>query len=170
MIRRIMMCVFVCSCTLYGQHQTDKGSCSIAGRISFTNINIEDASMTVFEFTPQLSLFMRDGFESGLSVAAQTTSLANSPSQSSIGIGPFVNWYLTDNDIKPFIGASYLYTSASSGGPHYRIHMYAGNAGVSIPVNQHVALQPTVQFMYYKNPASRTVFQTMIGISLKAFI
>jgi hypothetical protein len=158
--------LMVLSCSLYAQGQTAEGNHSVGGSISFSSTHSGSHTSTFLNFAPEGSLFVLDNFEVGTSVSVQSTF--DGGTNIVWGIGPFVNWYLSEDPVKPLVGARYTFSYFSFSNSGDSGSMFTVQGGVLVPLNQKVAVVPLLQMNLYSGPQS--TYQFLIGVSLKAFL
>lgn len=178
---KIFLCLLFISMPLFSQGMTSEGNFTLGGKLSFSSVNNGGRSSTELDLSPNASMFVADNVEFGMSVTLMYQNWQHYSSQTQYGAGPYLNLYLTSGHTQPFIGIAYTYLNYG-GGSYYQddaINRYSVQAGVSIPLNDNVALQPVIQYSFYKQAAaidyysptnSTTVTMLLVGISIKAFL
>ncbi len=178
---KIFVCLLFISGTLFSQGMTSEGNFTLGGKLSFASVNSGGRSSTELDLSPNASMFVADNVEFGMLLTLVYQNWQHYSSQTLYGAGPYLNVYLTSNRTQPYIGIAYTYLNYG-GGSYYQddaINRYTVQTGVSIPLNDNVALQPVIQYSFYKQAAvnnyystanSNTVTTLLFGISIKAFL
>jgi hypothetical protein len=180
-VMKIFLCLLFISRTLFSQGMTSEGKFTLGGKISFSSVNNGGHSSTELDLSPNVSMFVGDNLELGMSLTLVHQNWQLYSSQTQYGAGPYLNLYLTSNHTQPFVGIAYNYLN-NAGVPFSQddaVNRYTVQAGVSVPLNDNVALQPVIQYSFYKQAAnsdyysytnSNTVTTLLVGIGIKAFL
>ncbi len=178
---KIFLCLLFISGPLFSQGMTSEGKFTLGGKVSFSSVNNGGHSSTELDLSPNVSMFVIDNVEFGMSLTLGHQNLQSYSSQTQYGAGPYLNLYLTSNRTQPFVGIAYNYLN-NAGSSYYQddaVNRYTVQAGVSVPLNDNVALQPVIQYSFYKqavnsdyysNSNSTSVTTLMFGIGIKAFL
>jgi hypothetical protein len=178
---KIFICLLFISGTLFSQGMTSEGKFTLGGKLSFSSVNNGGQSATELDLSPNVSMFVSDNVELGMSLTLLHQNWQSYSSQTQYGAGPYLNVYLTSNHTQPFVGIAYNYLNYAGGSYNQdnAVSKYTVQAGVSVPLNDHVALQPVLQYSFYKQPtmnyyysdtSSNTVTTFLVGIGIKAFL
>jgi hypothetical protein len=165
---KIAAMLFVFSCAMFAQGQTSEGSHSVGGMFSFSSTHSNNHSSTLLDISPEASIFLRDNLEVGTFLSTQFTF--GGGTNAVWGIGPYINWYFTENPVKPLVGIQYSYNYFYYGRQGDSGNLFTLQGGLLVPLNPKVALQPILQLNLYTDSGSHSAFQVLIGISLKAFL
>ena len=175
---KLVLGVLFISCLAWSQTLTSKGSISLGGEIAYSETKINANSTHVLQLSPQASYFVGQNLELGLALA-YTSSRQSVYSTSNTGVGPFLVRYMSDNNIKPFIGFSYLLVvnnqKAVFSDFNYREEKNAFSfmAGFLFPLNEKFAVQPVLQYTLYTGYGIRSLgdlTQILFGVGFKGFL
>lgn len=94
-MQRIILSVLLALITsIAAKAQTDKGTMSIGGDISYQTTSFSGGgSSTTTSLSPSFGYFLSDRLALGLSLGISNTSTTGSPSTSTTSIAPFIRYY-----------------------------------------------------------------------------
>jgi hypothetical protein len=165
---KIMAMLFLCYFSLFAQNQTAEGSHAIGGNFSFSSTHFSGRTSSVLTISPEASVFLADNLELGASLSTQFAF--DGGTNAVWGIGPYFNCYFTNNPEKPFVGIQYSYSYYDYGQNGNSGNGLTLQGGFLLPVNEKVAVLPVVQFKLMSTNQPQSVFQVVVGASLKVFL
>ena len=134
--------------------QTEKGSLLLGGGFGFGQSETENASITSASISPNIGVFIADGFALGIRPFAAVARV-NGVNNPSLGITPFVRYYINTGDkIKPFLAANLGYTASTVVNPFNQERDWVGGfsagggPGLAIFLNRNVALELRTSYQY----------------------
>lgn len=166
-IRLILLATSI-ALPLISKAQTEKGRWTMGaqiGNLSYANQN-EGHSLSI-SATPSAGYFVTDGLALGMGIPVDintqnsVVSIANYSSKSnslSIGLSPFVRYFIGQSKLKPYLGISYSYSRSNSNSRRTDISgIYSseskGKSTVLIPtlgliyfINQHLGLSAGLNY------------------------
>ncbi len=174
--RNILFLLFIFSISLLAQDALDKGSFTVSGSMTYSNINsemnygsysseIEDLRINL---SPEFGYFVINNLLIMSNFSFQYSEMLNSfsfsyPSEINISPPPSVStfsiernyivsigvkYYLRFNKFNPFLSAEYGYKNATTGNNDGNIYTFAG--GINYFISNSVALEPFFQYQYSK--------------------
>jgi len=198
--------LFLIATGAFSQSPLDRGIYSLSGRISASS-QTEDYSSEVsgvtydgsrisnnYSVNPRLSCFILRKLSVGLSLSYSSTSTefnadeddAYTSKSSIIGYGPFVQYYLFDSDIKPFLGLEYSFRVNEDNNQGFdskqEMTGYILSVGADYFLSRNVALTATlsrssydrqleVTSINYSNSNQTTISQILsFGIGISTYI
>lgn len=175
---KLILGVLFISCLSYGQGLTSKGNISLGGEIAYSETKINANSTHVLQLSPQASYFTGKNLELGFALA-YTSTRQSIYTTSNFGAGPFIVSYMSDNDIKPYIGFSYLLVVNNQKADFYEFNSrqeknaFTLMAGFLIPLNEKFAVQPVLQYTFYTGYGIHSLgdmTQILFGVGFKSIL
>lgn len=135
-----------------------------------------------FSLTPSYSYLITNNFELGgvfnllyrretTEFSYSSTTINYSSDYLSIGVGPAARYYFTTDNLVPFLGASYIYSSNGQQGRDEKQTMTNLNMGGGLDyfISENTALEPSITYSiyWYKDV---TINQLNIGVGINYFI
>lgn len=132
--------------------QTDKGRWQVAAQLS--NLSYQSNSSSQYTtlsatLTPTVGCFLAKNILVGIGVplTLETTNVSNAfgETRSGIGLAPFIQYYIGQSALKPYIGGSYSYSFDK-----YRFD-YGNSSGSYAKKGSSSAIVPTIGLAYFLN-------------------
>jgi hypothetical protein len=137
----------------------DQGTWMIGGSASFSSTKVKNVpASTILDLSPKFGLFIIDDLAVGLGISFKSTS-ADTSSNSTFGLGPFVRYYLTD---PIFVQAGVDLGLEDNSATSFNLSL-----GYSWFVDNTVAIEPALFFSsvnYDGESSDATIFGLSIGI------
>ena len=106
-MKKILFLLASCLYLAEGHCQTSQGSFMVGSSVSELSF---DKSVSNFYFSPQAGYFVADNLALGLFIPVGFAKVHDTGSKaSSLGISPFVRYYIGQKKLRPFVAASYGY-------------------------------------------------------------
>jgi hypothetical protein len=102
----------------FGQNFIDKSSVSIGGELFFSSTSSDESNQitNLIFLNPQFDYFFIKNFSVGLTFDYSRTSYGDF-NQTLWGVGPAVRYYISTNNILPFIGIGYSFSTEKYSSP-----------------------------------------------------
>ncbi|KAA9357517.1 outer membrane beta-barrel protein [Larkinella humicola] len=102
--------------------QTEKGRWQVGaqvGNLTYQRYKVSKGHMLTVNLTPSVGYFVAKNLLAGVSIPFSNTSNSFQPGPSdynnrSIGIGPFIRYYVGNSSIKPFAAIGFTYNSTAT--------------------------------------------------------
>ena len=172
----------------FGQNFIEKSSVSLGGGFFFSSTSSDgsDHNTNIISLNPQFDYFFIKNFSVGLTFDYSRTSYGDF-NQTDWGVGPAARYYISTNNILPFIGIGYSFSTEKYSSPSdYRLDksqiIFSG--GIEAFISQNIAIEPIVQYRiindkihnsevgpYFFNGSRELASKEfMMGIGIKMFL
>jgi len=169
------------SSSAYTQVKIAKFSYGLGGDVFFVSRS-GDSEGSVLSLNPQVDFFLQDNFSMGVDVAFQRNS-SDGRSSWNLGIGPSLRYYISTNNVLPFVGIGYSWGTSgiSDSDIDTNSSVFSASAGFLSFLTRSVALEPLVRYSRSSNTSKIStsdgiqefefnVSQIYVGIGLKILI
>ena len=107
---------------LIGEAQTEKGQWTVGTQVGNLSYQNQDESRTIsFSITPSAGYFIINGLVIGTGIPVSMSNQKNTNEtafyrrnkSSTIGLAPFIRYFLGEKKLKPYVGLAYSYSKTS---------------------------------------------------------
>jgi len=165
--------LFLLTSFTFGQSEIKQGTFSLNGSISYTSNYEESSDMdnSTFIFNPRFDFFVIDNLSFGLMLNYQNISFFGK-NNSSWGIGPSARYYFNFENVKPFAGLGYSYSTENSSLSNDDIinNNIILSVGVDYFLTENVAIETIINYSFInmKLPEAYSSYYSDLNVSRKS--